>query len=70
MGDGCGAGMITQGQEIDKLRLVARRLKSAVAELLVELNQYPVVNKDALRRAEDAIDFYMDTNEELYERDG
>ena len=59
--------MITQGQEIDKLRLVGRRLQSAVRDLLHELNQYPVVNLEAIRRATDALDFYADTNHELYE---
>ena len=59
--------MITQSQEIDKLRIISRRLKSALVQLLVELNQYPVVNKDAIRRAEDTIDFYKDTYKELYE---
>ena len=59
--------MITQSQEIDKLRLCIRRLRSAVADLLVELNKREDADKGARSRAEDALDFEADTREELYE---
>ena len=59
--------MITQSQEIDKLRLCIRRMRSALTDLLAELNEYPVVNKEAIKRAEDTLDFEADLRAELYE---
>ncbi len=61
--------MVNQNQEIDKLRLCIRRMRSAMTDLLKEWTLYHFVDVKAVKRAEDVLDFEADLRAELYESD-